>query len=63
MVMQSELLVNEFYYACLNGRSMDPASRGMDGGWQGIRTRKEFKPFPDVNGIADKRDILQMDRS
>jgi hypothetical protein len=21
---------------------MDPASRGMDGGWQGIRTRKEF---------------------
>jgi hypothetical protein len=24
------------------GGSMDPASRGMDGGWQGIRTRKEF---------------------
>jgi hypothetical protein len=33
---------------------VDPASRGMDG-WQGIRTRRVRKPFPDVNGIADKR--------
>jgi hypothetical protein len=44
------------------GGSMDPASRGMDGGWQGIRTRKEFvNLFPDVNGIADKRGTFYTD--
>lgn len=38
------------------GGSMDASSRGMDGGWQGIRTRREFvKLFPDANGTADKR--------
>ena len=38
------------------GGSMDAASRGMDGGWQGIRTRREFvNLFPDENAIADKR--------
>ena len=38
------------------GGSMDAASRGMDGGWGGIRTRKEFvQSFPDEDGIGDKR--------
>jgi len=38
------------------GGSMDAASRGMDGGWQGIRTRREFvNLFPDENATADKR--------
>ena len=38
------------------GGSLDAASRGMDGGWQGIRARREFvNLFPDVNAIADKR--------
>lgn len=38
------------------GGSLDAASRGMDGGWQGIRTRREFvKLFPDTNAIADNR--------
>lgn len=38
------------------GGSMDAASRGMDGGWQGIRTRREFvNLFPDANANADKR--------
>ena len=36
--------------------SMDAASRGMDGGWQGIRTRREFvNLFPDETATADKR--------
>ena len=38
------------------GGSLDAASRGMDGGWQGIRTRREFvNLFPDASAIADKR--------
>lgn len=38
------------------GGSMDAASRGMDGGWQGIRTRREFvNLFPDETGTGDKR--------
>ena len=38
------------------GGSMDAASRGMDGGWQGTRTRKEFVAlFPDATATADKR--------
>lgn len=38
------------------GGSMDASSRGMDGGWQGIRTRREFVAlFPDANANADKR--------
>lgn len=38
------------------GGSMDAASRGMDGGWQGIRTRKEFVAlFPDATATGDKR--------
>ncbi|NRT16042.1 hypothetical protein HNP99_002404 [Flavobacterium sp. 28A] len=44
------------------GGSMDAASRGMDGGWQGIRTRREFvNLFPDANGIADKRGLFYTD--
>ncbi len=38
------------------GGSMDAASRGMDGGWQGIRTRREFvNLFPDETATGDKR--------
>jgi hypothetical protein len=38
------------------GGSMDAATRGMNGGWSGIRTRKEFvQSFPDEDGIGDKR--------
>ena len=38
------------------GGSLDAASRGMDGGWQGMRTRREFvNLFPDTNAIGDKR--------
>lgn len=38
------------------GGSMDAASRGMDGGWQGIRTRREFvNIFPDETATGDKR--------
>jgi hypothetical protein len=38
------------------GGSMNASDRGMDGGWQGIRTRKEFvQSFPDENGVGDKR--------
>jgi len=38
------------------GGSMNAAAYGMDGGWQGIRTRKEFvNLFPDANGTGDKR--------
>ena len=38
------------------GGSMDAASRGMDGGWQGIRARREFvNLFPDETATADKR--------
>ena len=38
------------------GGSMDAASRGMDGGWQGIRTRREFvNLFPDETATADNR--------
>lgn len=38
------------------GGSMDAAARGMDGGWQGIRTRREFvNLFPDESATGDKR--------
>jgi hypothetical protein len=38
------------------GGSMNASDRGMDGGWQGTRTRKEFvQSFPDENAIGDKR--------
>jgi starch-binding outer membrane protein, SusD/RagB family len=38
------------------GGSINPSDRGMDGGWFGIRTRKEFvQSFPDEDGIGDKR--------
>lgn len=38
------------------GGSMDAATQGMNGGWAGIRTRKEFvQLFPDVNADSDKR--------
>jgi hypothetical protein len=36
--------------------SMNPSDRGMDGGWNGIRTRKEFvQLFPDEIGVGDVR--------
>jgi starch-binding outer membrane protein, SusD/RagB family len=38
------------------GGSMNAGSRGMDGGWQGLRTRKEFvQSFPDETATADAR--------
>lgn len=38
------------------GGSMTASDYGMDGGWQGTRTRKEFVAlFPDENGVGDKR--------
>jgi len=38
------------------GGSMNAADQGMNGGWSGIRTRKEFvKLFPDATATADKR--------
>lgn len=44
------------------GGSMDFASRGMDGGWQGIRTRKEFvNLFPDETGTGDARGTFYTD--
>ena len=44
------------------GGSMKASDRGMDGGWQGIRTRKEFvQSFPDENGIGDKRGSFYKD--
>jgi len=44
------------------GGSMDAASRGMDGGWQGIRTRKEFVAlFPDATATGDKRGTFYTD--
>jgi starch-binding outer membrane protein, SusD/RagB family len=44
------------------GGSMKASDRGMDGGWQGIRTRKEFvQSFPDENAIADKRGSFYKD--
>ena len=44
------------------GGSMNASDRGMDGGWQGIRTRKEFvQSFPDENGVGDKRGSFYKD--
>ena len=44
------------------GGSMNASSRGMDGGWQGIRTRKEFvQSFPDENAVGDKRGSFYKD--
>ena len=41
---------------------MNASSRGMDGGWQGIRTRKEFvQSFPDENAVGDKRGSFYKD--
>ena len=38
------------------GGSMDAAAQGMNGGWAGIRTRREFVGlFPDATATADKR--------
>jgi hypothetical protein len=38
------------------GGSMDASASGMDGGWWGLRTRKEFvQSFPDATATADKR--------
>jgi len=38
------------------GGAMTASDYGMDGGWQGSRTRKEFvQLFPDENGVGDKR--------
>jgi hypothetical protein len=38
------------------GGSMDAAAQGMNGGWAGTRTRKEFVAlFPDATATADKR--------
>ena len=38
------------------GGTMDAATQGMDGGWSGIRTRKEFvQLFPDENATGDVR--------
>jgi hypothetical protein len=44
------------------GGSMDAAASGMDGGWQGIRARKEFVAlFPDATATADKRGMFYTD--
>jgi len=44
------------------GGSMDAAAQGMNGGWQGIRTRKEFVGlFPDETATADKRGTFYRD--
>ncbi|MBU0940921.1 MAG: RagB/SusD family nutrient uptake outer membrane protein [Bacteroidetes bacterium] len=44
------------------GGSMDAASRGMDGGWFGIRTRREFvNLFSDATATADKRGSFYTD--
>ncbi|PXY45602.1 RagB/SusD family nutrient uptake outer membrane protein [Flavobacterium hydrophilum] len=38
------------------GGKMDAAAQGMNGGWAGIRTRKEFvQLFPDETATGDKR--------
>ncbi|AOW08418.1 RagB/SusD family nutrient uptake outer membrane protein [Flavobacterium gilvum] len=44
------------------GGSMDAASRGMDGGWAGTRTRREFVAlFPDQTATGDKRGTFYRD--
>lgn len=44
------------------GGSINASDRGMDGGWWGIRTRKEFvQSFPDENAIGDKRGTFYKD--
>ncbi|WPR70971.1 RagB/SusD family nutrient uptake outer membrane protein [Flavobacterium sp. NG2] len=44
------------------GGSMDAAAQGMNGGWQGIRTRKEFvQLFPDATATGDKRGTFHTD--
>ncbi len=44
------------------GGSMDAAQYGMNGGWQGIRTRREFVAlFPDATATADKRGTFYTD--
>lgn len=44
------------------GGSMNAASQGMDGGWQGLRTRREFVSlFPDVTATGDKRGTFYTD--
>ena len=44
------------------GGSIDASSRGMDGGWFGTRTRKEFVAlFPDATATGDKRGTFHTD--
>lgn len=44
------------------GGSIDAATRGMDGGWYGTRTRKEFVSlFPDATATGDKRGTFHTD--
>lgn len=44
------------------GGSMDAADQGMNGGWQGIRTRKEFvQSFPDATATGDVRGTFYTD--
>jgi hypothetical protein len=44
------------------GGSIDAATLGMDGGWYGTRTRKEFVAlFPDATATGDKRGIFHTD--
>jgi len=44
------------------GGSMDAAAQGMDGGWAGLRTRKEFvQSFPDVTATGDSRGTFYTD--
>lgn len=44
------------------GGSMDAAQYGMNGGWYGIRTRREFVAlFPDVTATGDKRGTFYTD--
>ncbi len=44
------------------GGSMVSSNLGMDGGWQGTRTRKEFVAlFPDATATADKRGTFYTD--
>lgn len=44
------------------GGSMDAAALGMNGGWQGLRTRREFVSlFPDATATGDKRGTFYTD--
>ena len=44
------------------GGSMNASDQGMNGGWQGIRTRKEFvQLFPDATATGDTRGTFHTD--